>query len=68
MKKAVIINASPRKNGNCSQISEYIIKKLEGIDITYFNLREMEFTGCIDCGYCSKNRGLHLFQVLKTGQ
>ncbi len=57
MKKAVIINASPRKNGNCSQISEYIIKKLEGIDITYFNLREMEFTGCIDCGYCSKNRG-----------
>jgi len=58
MKKAIVINASPRKNGNSSHISDYIIKRLEGkMEITYFNLREMDFTGCIDCGYCKRNRG-----------
>ena len=58
MKKAVVINASPRKNGNSSHITDYIMERLEGnAEITYLNLREMEFTGCIDCGYCQRNRG-----------
>lgn len=58
MIKAVVINASPRKSGNSSHISEYIMKRLEGnAEIIYLNLRDMEFTGCIDCGYCKRNKG-----------
>ena len=58
MIKAVVINASPRKSGNSSHISEYIMERLEGkAEVTYYVLREMEFTGCIDCGYCQRNRG-----------
>ncbi len=52
----MVINASPRKSGNTSYLSEMTLGILEkhGIKTTYINLRKLNFEPCIACGYCDK--------------
>lgn len=52
--KVVIINGSPRKNGNTSAavglVSEELAKA--GIDSEVLNIGGMEIRGCMACNYC----------------
>lgn len=65
MKKIIVINASPRKSKNTEQLSRYIMEKIdymsfqtsEEIQIKYLDLKQMDFVGCMDCGYCQKHKG-----------
>ena len=52
----IVINASPRKSGNTSYLSEMTLGILSryGIEPTYVNLRTLNFEPCIACGYCDK--------------
>ncbi|MGL5255617.1 MAG: flavodoxin family protein [Proteocatella sp.] len=65
MKKIIVINASPRKNKNTEQLSQYILEKIDymsfqtsdEVEVKYLDLKKMDFIGCIDCGYCQKHKG-----------
>ncbi len=52
----LIINGSPRKNGNSSFLCETAIRIFgnHNVDISYINLRSMKFDACIACGYCER--------------
>lgn len=55
-KDILIINASPRKNGNCFNISKEIEDELSKANITYtiFNIYDMNIDYCTACGFCDK--------------
>ncbi len=52
--KTLILNGSPRKNGDTVSLIDGLIKNLNGeykiIDVYYSNI-----SGCIDCRYCWQN-------------
>lgn len=52
----LIINGSPRKNKNCSNVIKDIVSKLEFEDISYeiFNIYDMNIEYCTACGFCEK--------------
>lgn len=52
----LIINASPRKNNNCSFISDVISSKLKEYNISFkvFNIYDMNIEYCNACGFCEK--------------
>lgn len=54
--KTLILNGSPRKNGDTVSLIDGLIKNLNGeykiIDVYYSNI-----SGCIDCRYCWQNIG-----------
>lgn len=54
--KILVINGSPRKNGNSSFLCERAIQILgnNDVEIKYINLRSMKFEACIACGYCDR--------------
>lgn len=54
--KILIINGSPRRSKNCSQIIENITKKLEENKLNYevLNIYKMNIDYCTACGYCDK--------------
>ncbi len=57
--KILIINASPRKNGNSSKITKFIIEILQKHNIEYekYDIYEMNIEYCIACGHCEKTKG-----------
>ena len=52
MKKIILINASPRANGNCSKAMEVIAESIADAEITVFNLREKSVNPCLACNAC----------------
>ena len=54
--KILIINGSPRKSKNCSQIIKNITKKLDENDLNYevLNSYKMNIDYCTACGYCDR--------------
>lgn len=52
----LIINASPRKGKNCSQIAKVISNKLDSKNISnkIFNIYDMDIEYCTACGFCDK--------------
>ena len=54
--KILIINGSPRRNKNCSEIIEDITKKLDENQLNYeiLNIYKMNIDYCTACGYCEK--------------
>ena len=55
--KVLIINGSPRKNGNTSIAVEELVKvfKSEGVETEVVQIGNQAVRGCIACGYCKKN-------------
>lgn len=51
MKKILILNGSPRKNGNTSELVKYFTNGAEGAgnEVTTFFLRSMNIHGCLGC-------------------
>nr|MCR4962485.1 flavodoxin family protein [Bacillota bacterium] len=50
-KKIIILNGSPRRNGNTSALTEQFRKGAEkaGHSVTEFHLSQMKINGCIGC-------------------
>lgn len=57
MSKVLIINGSPRKNGNTSIAVNEVKRVLEeeGIEVNVVQIGSEAIRGCIACGYCFKN-------------
>ena len=57
MKKVLLINSSPRKNGNssfmCGVANKFYVDK--NFEVTTINLQNEKLDGCIACGFCKKN-------------
>lgn len=55
--KVLIINGSPRINGNTRAALDEMIKVFERneIETELINIASAEIRGCISCGYCKKN-------------
>lgn len=55
--KVLILNGSPRKNGNTSIAINEIVKTLdaEGIESKVVQVGSMAIRGCVACGFCAEN-------------
>lgn len=58
-KNIVIVNGSPRKNGNTEILVDAFIEgaKESGNAVTKFNVGSMKINGCTDCQYCFSHSG-----------
>ena len=56
MMKTIIINGSPRKNGNCTKVAELFAAALEkeGIETETLQIGSMDISGCRGCWACAK--------------
>lgn len=56
MKKAIILNASPRKNFNTAKMLKEAQKGAEsvGAEAEYFNLYDINYKGCLSCFACKR--------------
>lgn len=52
MKKILLVDASPRKNGNSEVIVDKIAAELQDAEITVFKLREKKVNPCFACDAC----------------
>ena len=57
--KAIILNASPRKNWNTAQLLKAAQKGAEeaGAETEYIDLYDLNFTGCRSCLLCKRKDG-----------
>ncbi len=57
--KAIILNASPRKNWNTAQLLKSAQKGVEGAgaETEYIDLYDLNFTGCRSCLLCKRKDG-----------
>lgn len=55
--KALMINGSPRKDGNTSIAIKEMEKILneEGIEVETVQVGQLPIRGCVACNYCYKN-------------
>ena len=55
--KVLIINGSPRQNGNSSRLIEEItsIFKKEGVEVDLYQVGAKAIRGCMACGYCHEH-------------
>lgn len=56
MKKAIVLNVSPRKNWNTAQILKSAADgaKSAGSEVEYIDLYDLNFTGCRGCMLCKR--------------
>lgn len=52
MKKILLVNASPRINGNSDTIVKMLAEDLKDCEVTIFNMREKNCKPCMACGAC----------------
>ncbi|MDL2237510.1 flavodoxin family protein [Christensenellaceae bacterium OttesenSCG-928-K19] len=59
MKKAIIVNGSPRKDGYSSRLLDAMAEgaKEQGAEVVVFDLNDTGFRGCQSCFYCRANEG-----------
>ena len=55
--KVLILNGSPRVDGNTSLTVNEMVKvfEAEGVETKIMQIGNQDIRGCIACGYCSKN-------------
>lgn len=54
--KTLIINGSPRKNGDSMTLINEMTKFIEG-EVKFVNTYKNNISGCVDCRYCFENKG-----------
>ena len=59
MSKIVVLNGSPRKNGNTVKLVDAFVKGAEstGNQVTIFSAADTKVNGCLACDYCMRNEG-----------
>lgn len=57
--KILILNGSPRKNGNTSALVQAFTEgaRTKGHDVTVLSVGSMKISGCLGCEYCHLHRG-----------
>lgn len=53
----LIINGSPRKNGDTAYIIEQLKEKMQNVDVV--NSFDMDYSPCIDCGRCVSGKCIY---------
>ncbi len=61
MKKIILVNGSPRKNGNTAELLKNAAKGAQdaGADAAIINLYALNFKGCTSCFYCKMKSKPH---------
>ena len=56
--KVLIINGSPRKDGNTQTLLNEVLKVFENENVEYklMNIGSKAIRGCVACGYCNENK------------
>ena len=54
MKKIIIVDASPRKNGNSDVAADRLAAAMQGHDVHIVKLREVNIRPCMACEFCKK--------------
>ena len=64
--KVLLINGSPRANGNTSIALEEMVKifKEEGIETELIQVGNLNIRGCVACGKCSDNGGCAMDDIV----
>lgn len=59
MSNILILNGSPRKNGNTERLAEAFRKGAvsAGHEVTLFSVRNTKVNGCLGCDYCMQHEG-----------
>ena len=52
MKRILLVDASPRKNGNSEIIVDMLASDLNNEDVTVFKMRENKCNPCMACAAC----------------
>lgn len=54
--KAIVINGSPRKNGNSAELLRNAARGLEsrGAETEWFHLYDLDYRGCVSCFSCKR--------------
>ncbi len=52
MKKILLVDASPRKNGNSEVVVDKIAAELQDAEVTVFKMREKKVNPCLACDAC----------------
>jgi multimeric flavodoxin WrbA len=50
--KVVVLNGSPRKEGNTAALLKKVTEDHAGVDLEYYDLVDMKIKPCIACMYC----------------
>ena len=68
--KAIVLNASPRKNCNTAQLLKAAQQGAEqaGAETEYIDLYDLNFTGCRSCLACKRKDGERCKCFRQTGQ
>jgi multimeric flavodoxin WrbA len=56
--KILIINGSPRKDGNCGWMSEQLLERYKSHDCTYVSLGDLQYSNCCGCKNCKTGDGI----------
>lgn len=55
--KILILNGSPRKNGNTKALLERIVTGAKGHEVEWVDVARLRVGGCLGCDACRKNGG-----------
>lgn len=55
--KIVVLNGSPRKNGNTEIMVQTFAKAASKHEVVIFNIASMKISGCLACKYCYSHSG-----------
>ena len=64
MMKTLILNGSPRKNGNTAGLIRKITESISG-EYKIVNAYETDISPCIDCRYCWQNNGCSIHDEMQ---
>lgn len=56
-KSVLFLNASPRRDGTCSEAAYKVRALFDGAHVLEYSLYDLNPAPCIDCGYCKTNEG-----------
>ncbi len=62
MKKAVVINASPRRNGTTDTLTRVFLEDFNG-DVKTFNIYDYNIAACLGCSVCGSGNGCFMHDI-----
>ncbi len=62
MKKIILVNSSPRVNGNSDNITKILAENLKECEVLVFNMREKKCNPCLACGVCQNKESAKCIQ------
>lgn len=50
--RVLVINGSPRKNGNVATMLHYVVKNIKGASVRWFDVNDLNIRPCTGCMKC----------------